>query len=732
MTKNKRQTRQQRLFRSIKRMMISTVALATIVSMTPALSHSERVIGHASANETVQTTKNFTDQQIRVALFLNLPGKYTNITNTATFSSTGGMQIGMKRDGGAIQPLFTIDSQQTVHIGLNDYKVKVLETTNIETARAALKHLQAAKGTGLIRKKIASSAMTYEVVEGSYETLAAANGALKRWQTDSKLLGITKQFKTSVLGPYNMQSTSYATEQAATQAAELLTVTGLPVAIGMNQDKVTGNVVYTVLVGAQSTEAALKTVEQTLKTLANEIVFSKVESSEPYIIVYDDYTNGASKGAKALQIAGSTNKVLVTPKSSEQPIKLVERSAREYRGQFELSKFNEKLAVINELSLEQYLYSVVAVEMYPSWPMEALKAQAVAARTFALQKGLNFQVAHVVDTTLSQVYNGIAVEQDTTTRAVNETAGYVLKHNGKLIEALYSSNAGGASADSVEAWGSSIPYLKSANSPDEIAARNKVRWFKVATKDNKVGFVSEKDVADNGKQTMAGSRMVDVSGNNISLRTNPTPTDTMPIVASLSKGAVLTVLEEVVETNPMHWRREANEPAELLTALNGRANPKVKGPIEKLEVTKRGPSGRVIEVSVNGTKVNITSPDQFRSALGVKGSLPSTRFDIQNDSEYVVLGADGKTTVKNSKTAAAYAVDASGKKQVVVAPNLYQLAGDGNIRAVSKKHTYSIVGTGYGHGVGMSQYGAYALAEQGQDFKYILQHYYKDVAIVKD
>ena len=90
--------------------------------------------------------------------------------------------------------------------------------------------------------------------------------------------------------------------------------------------------------------------------------------------------------------------------------------------------------------------------MPASWHGEALKSQAVAARTYALYQGFGFQVAQVVDTTLSQAYGGLGAEKPATIAAVDATKGEVATFNGKVIETVFSSSAGGATADATEIW----------------------------------------------------------------------------------------------------------------------------------------------------------------------------------------------------------------------------------------------------------------------------------------
>jgi len=116
-----------------------------------------------------------------------------------------------------------------------------------------------------------------------------------------------------------------------------------------------------------------------------------------------------------------------------------------YRGDLIISSSVGGIQVVNELGLEDYLLGVVPQEMSPSWPLEALKAQAVAARTFTLK---NMNKHHVdgfdlCDTSHCQVYGGVAAEHEATSIAVGDTAGLVLKYDGDLIDAYYHASSGG-------------------------------------------------------------------------------------------------------------------------------------------------------------------------------------------------------------------------------------------------------------------------------------------------
>lgn len=129
---------------------------------------------------------------------------------------------------------------------------------------------------------------------------------------------------------------------------------------------------------------------------------------------------------------------------------------KSYRGR--LSIKGEK--VINIVNVEDYLKGVVPCEM-GNIHFEALKAQAVAARSYALSKLNQYEDYDLLPSEGDQVYGGVGSENSLATKAVDETYGLVLTHKGKVIDARYSSTCGGRTASSADTWGSSYPYLKS-------------------------------------------------------------------------------------------------------------------------------------------------------------------------------------------------------------------------------------------------------------------------------
>ncbi len=148
----------------------------------------------------------------------------------------------------------------------------------------------------------------------------------------------------------------------------------------------------------------------------------------------------------------------------------VEVNGRPYRGTIQLSLASGKLRAVNTVGLEQYLYGVVPSEVPHVWPAEALKAQAVVARSYALSH-LHRGPFDLYADTRSQVYLGIDEEEPQTNAAVNATAGQVLLYGGRVASTYYHSTSGGRTASVEEVWSSEpIPYLVSVPDPFDGAS----------------------------------------------------------------------------------------------------------------------------------------------------------------------------------------------------------------------------------------------------------------------
>lgn len=171
----------------------------------------------------------------------------------------------------------------------------------------------------------------------------------------------------------------------------------------------------------------------------------------------------------------STSKIAVMPVSATEegtsytlPDKSYGISAAYYGGfEFVRSSTAARMTVINYLNIEDYVKCVVPYEMPASWDTEALKAQAVCIRTYALKhlNGYSQYGFDVCNTTYSQAYDGVYTKDGTSyksrvDKAVDSTAGECILYGGSLIDAVYHAASGGATEDAANVWGESIPYLK--------------------------------------------------------------------------------------------------------------------------------------------------------------------------------------------------------------------------------------------------------------------------------
>jgi stage II sporulation protein D len=199
---------------------------------------------------------------------------------------------------------------------------------------------------------------------------------------------------------------------------------------------------------------------------------------------------------------------------------------RWYRGTTRLIRQNDGITAINKVDLEQYLYSVVGAEAVSSWPIEALKAQAVAARSYALYKrktGSNG--IYDVDTTVgTQVYKGLDTEYTTTHQAVDSTLGQIMTYNNQVILAAFHSSSGGYTENVEDVWTSPLPYLRGVVDYDQkspvfewqqvipvskiqslVAGVGKITGFQPAEMTPRGRVVTMKVTGDRGSATVSGN-----------------------------------------------------------------------------------------------------------------------------------------------------------------------------------------------------------------------------------
>ncbi|MGM9994185.1 MAG: SpoIID/LytB domain-containing protein [Candidatus Avigastranaerophilus sp.] len=351
-----------------------------------------------------------------------------------------------------------------------------------------------------------------------------------------------------------------------------------------------------------------------------------------------------------------TGPILITPRDSGLiSIKDLKRKGKQalYRGAIELTESKKGIntfAIVNVLSLKNYLRGVVPNEMPVRFGLEALKAQTVAARNYAVTPRVKaYEEFDVCDSVACQVYFGANTEEELSDKAIEETNGIIaLDKEDKPILALYSSTAGGYT----ESYENAFSDPKTKNFPSEA-----VHYLTAVPDREEFGILDSDDAAENFYMTM------------------PDSFDDLSPYYRWSKDWTESELEKVLSKTLVAQSKTGFVSPEL-------KNEKDFGHLENINVLKRGNSGKVIELEIitNLQKFIVQKELVIRRCFQKNGiSLPSANFVITY------------------------------------------------IQAASP--VYKFAGGGFGHGVGLSQWGAGKMASLGFTFDQILQHYYRGIKL---
>lgn len=386
----------------------------------------------------------------------------------------------------------------------------------------------------------------------------------------------------------------------------------------------------------------------------------------------------------------SGDRVEIKPEVNTGKIQVLslERSqgAPAYRGSLEIVETEGGLALINEVLLEEYLYSVVPSEMPASYPAEALKAQAICARTYGYryltQPGYGQLGAHVDDSVSYQVYNNIA-ENIASTKAVKETAGMLLLYGQEPVSTYYYSTSCGFGADAGvwnEEQKEKVPYLRSIHIGWEDEEGGEPVAAELSQEENFRAYISLVDENAYEKEEAWFRWRYEVTKLDVSLFYQKLKER---YTAGANKLLTFTGQGEP-EENPEDF--EAKEPENFKD-------------IYEIKCLRRKEGGVMDELLIKTDKgtYKVISEYNIRYVLNQGGKI------VRQD------GSDYDSTVL--LPSAYLIIDVDKEDESVVG--------------------YSIFGGGYGHGVGMSQNGAKSMGLKGLDCKEILSFYYRDCEIDK-
>ncbi len=410
-------------------------------------------------------------------------------------------------------------------------------------------------------------------------------------------------------------------------------------------------VIYSAAVAPVQAAETEPTVSVKLKNYLGNQSSIKIKPSQSYTIADSKVTLQANTeyevkvaGSKVnllhnQEVLGEFDSFTAKPSTYEAFLSI---NNRKYLGNVQFTnESNKYVRPINTVPMEDYLKGVIPKEVYTSWHADALKSQAVAARTYALSYASNT----IDDTTKYQVYGGYEW-YNSTNSAVDETFGKVLNYNGALINAVFSSSNGGIIESDYNAWGkASHPYFQVKTDPYDP----QTKWSLTIQK-----------------------QQIDLSTKDLK--------------------------------NPDAWWSQTKEVDE-----------KIAGKIKAQMQTETQFKGKDIKI-VGISKVNLYQPTSGQRMS--KGDISVTyvmKGEVDQDNKLMVKTWN---RVGDKADNIRFMLDGMRFKSLMV------------IKQYQDPQTITVEGKGNGHGVGLSQFGANAMAAQGKSYTDILNFYYPGVGLV--
>lgn len=419
-------------------------------------------------------------------------------------------------------------------------------------------------------------------------------------------------------------------------------------------------------------------LDQTETNISGDGTF-KIYNLKSNVLVSEERNKGIKllprdQGIEILGKGVYSGPIEIIPVGNTKIIVMFNGQKYHYRGNIEIDidKEDKKLNVINIIGIEEYLYGVLKKEISPHWPAEALKAQAVAARTFAIFNMNKYidQGYNICASTNSQAYGGVNHEDPLTNKAVDETRGIIMVYKGEPINAVYHSDSGGYTESSENVWGSFLPYLRSVKSKfeEKVSPPHHTWSYSVSEKDlteklqkqgHKINTIVSIE-ADKKSETGRTSELIFTADNNkiISMKTN----DFRSLVG-----------------------------ADLIRST-------------------------LFNIEIIGKELNIQEDIEDRKEIKDK--------EEQKESIKEILEQKKNWTIKEL-------LELMKKNKEERAEGIEEKVLKAEIMKSKTPLTFIFSGSGNGHGVGMSQWGAYGMTLQGSRYQDILKYYYQGIDIIK-
>lgn len=444
-----------------------------------------------------------------------------------------------------------------------------------------------------------------------------------------------------------------------------------------------------------------------------KLVFSSPDEMILSYGAYDDRKQETIAAGEELTIERggkylSGDRITLSPVTASGKIRVLSgkrsQGIPEYRGKMEVAKVEEGLVLINEVLLEEYLYSVVASEMPAHYPIEALKAQAVCARTYGYRylqhPGYEAIGAHVDDSVSYQVYNN-KMENVNSTKAVKETTGTLLLYEDEPVNTYYYSTSCGFGTDA-GVWGD--------ESKDEFP------------------YLSSVYIGEYGKyQTQSNEEAGEESSKGDSTEGTVYSSDALS-QEKIFRDYISRIDENAYEKEET-WFRWNYQVEELDVSLLS----------QKLRERYQAGTSKILTFTGEGSIdaadaiFEEKKPEDFKKVYDIRclkrkeGGVMDELLIETEEGSYKVISEYNIRYVLNQGN------EAIGQKDVTLnsslLPSAYMIID--TVKSGKNVIGYNIMGGGYGHGVGMSQNGAKAMGLKGMDYESILFFYYQGCQLGK-
>ncbi len=397
----------------------------------------------------------------------------------------------------------------------------------------------------------------------------------------------------------------------------------------------------------------------------------------------------------------------------------IDIGSEKYRGLIEFGRYNGgSITTVNVLEMDSYLYGVVPKEMPFTWEMEALKAQAVAARTYTI----SFMGRHssdgydVCDKVHCQSYGGYKSEEERTNSAVDSTSSVAAYYDGKPINAVFFSSSGGATDNSENVWVDTVPYLRGV---PEINETNVSTWTRTYTAGEMKNILSSKGINIGNildvsiTEATEYGRVQEVTVTGTSGSKILTKEETRTIFSGTSQGSLPSRMYTINGKGGAVIKEDSVEPS----GDKGNIKNDDASSGKDANVKNEGNGNNKNDESASNEKNDVSKSVFIQSSDGTKAAY----FD-----DIFIIDGNGGEAIEGKHVSEPVII--GGEKGMKIGEATEFVPNENNVFAAAEEK-FVFYGKGNGHGVGMSQYGANGMAKAGYKYDEILEHYYTGITV---